>query len=179
LAQPKEASQDVQEATAPERRLPVHEMLRRVEVAEEEVVQGDETMNDVMALLERVKEVAFYVVMNSDGQFFRSKGYGGYGKSWVNDLSTARIYAKIGPARSRVLFWANYSPEYPPPKLIKLSFGSVEIIDEKERVEKAKEKKKNQRETARLWAIKQKLKRAQEDFERAKKELEQLKGASI
>lgn len=51
---------------------------------------------------EALKKLNFYIVMNSDGQFFRAKGRGGYGQTWVEDPNKARIYAKIGPARAAI-----------------------------------------------------------------------------
>ncbi len=32
-----------------------------------------------------------YVVQNAQGQFFRAKGYGGSGKTWVDDINQANM----------------------------------------------------------------------------------------
>lgn len=90
-----------------------------------------------MNLLDVVQGTPFYVVVNSDGQFFRRKGYGGYGNTWVDTLDTARVYVKIGQARSVVTFFANNYPQYPVPSLVKMTIGAVEILDETLRVAKA------------------------------------------
>jgi len=82
-----------------------------------------------------------YAVQNHEGQWFRAKGYGGSGNSWVDDIATARIYGKIGPARACVTYWSGYS-DYPTPKIVKLIIGRTEVIDEEKRVAAAKKKKK-------------------------------------
>lgn len=61
-----------------------------------------------------------YVVINSDGHYFRRKGYGGYGDTWVASMNTARVYAKLSQARSVVTFFANSYPQYPTPKIVRL-----------------------------------------------------------
>ena len=45
-----------------------------------------------------------YAVRNRDGQYFRAKGYGGSGESWIEGLARARIYPRPGPARQVVTF---------------------------------------------------------------------------
>ncbi len=51
-----------------------------------------------------------YLVRNKEGKYFRTKGYGGHGKSWVDGMETAKIYGKIGPARATVTFFATNYP---------------------------------------------------------------------
>jgi len=82
-----------------------------------------------------------YAVQNKDGQWFRSKGYGGYGKSWVDSLDKAKLYTKIGSARSQVTFWANNYPDFGIPKLIELQVHDLVDLKEEERVLKAMKKK--------------------------------------
>ena len=53
-----------------------------------------------------------YVVRNREGRFFRAKGFGGSGQSWVEDLGKARFYTKIGQAKSRVTFFSREYPQY-------------------------------------------------------------------
>lgn len=130
-----------------------------------------------MSLLEdKVKDVCFYVVMNSDGQFFRRKGYGGYGKTWVDSIDTARVYIKIGQARSIVTFFANSYPQYPPPRIVKLGVSAIEIIDERDRIEKAKEKKQREKEKRELRRKQWELERAKKDYEDAQRRLAKYKG---
>ncbi len=53
-----------------------------------------------------------YVVRNKEGKFFRSKGFGGYGQTWVTELEKAKFYPKVGQAKSRVTFFAGAYPQY-------------------------------------------------------------------
>ena len=121
--------------------------------------------------IDKVKQVAFYIVMNNDGQFFRRKGYGGYGKTWVDEPATARIYVKPGPARAVVTFFSNSYPEYPPPKILKIEVGTIEVIDEAERLAKSKERKIKAKATQELRTKQYELNRAQEELDRAKERL--------
>ena len=114
-----------------------------------------------------------YAVMNSDGLFFRAKGRSGYGKSWVEKLEEARIYAKIGYARAQITTLGKQFPEYPVPTLIVLKVTDYEQIDETERVETIIKNSKYQLERAKkklkeaqLKACKEELKVIQEKIKR-------------
>lgn len=87
-------------------------------------------------------ELNFYAIRNQEGRWFRSKGYGGSGNSWVNDISNAKIYGKPGPAKAQVTFWATNYPQYGVPDLVQITTGSCNYLDQKERVAKVNEKKK-------------------------------------
>ena len=121
-------------------------------------------------------KLELYVVVNKQGKFFRAVGYGGGGNSWVDTIDKAKIYPKIGQARSRVTWWYNTYPSYGMPNIIKLTATGTELMNEKERVEKEHEKKKvreAKREEARK---KEELKRAEADLAKATERLKQLKG---
>jgi hypothetical protein len=121
-----------------------------------------------------LSELFFYVVQNSTGQFFRRKGHYGYGSSWVDDIKTARIYVKLGPARAAVTYFSS-NPAYPIPTILKLGVGVVEVIDESERVAKALLRKATAKEQQKLREAKYQLERAQRDMESAKTRLERAK----
>jgi hypothetical protein len=123
----------------------------------------------------KVDELFFYVVRNSDGEFFRAKGYGGYGQTWVSEITKARVYTKIGPARASVSYFANHFPEYPPPMILKMGVGAVEVIDEVARIEKQKIKKQEAKERANARQAKRNLEYAKKQFEESKARLERLK----
>ena len=76
----------------------------------------------------------FYAVRSQDGKWFRSKGYGGVGESWVEDITKAKIYSKPGPAKSQVTFWAKNYPEFGVPYLVRITTGVCEYLDQTERV---------------------------------------------
>lgn len=84
--------------------------------------------------------LVLYAVRNRDGQYFRSKGYG-YGDTWVDELKKARIYAKIGPARGTVTFFANAYPQFGIPEILELRVNDVVVLQETERVQKSMDRK--------------------------------------
>ena len=86
--------------------------------------------------------LVFYAVRNRDGKYFRAKGYGGYGNTWVDELAKARIYSKISPARAQVTFFANNYPNYGIPKLVELHVTKLVSLEETERVKQLQERKK-------------------------------------
>src|SRR4051812_10241290 len=96
---------------------------------------------------------SIYAVRNLAGQWFRRKGFAGYGGTWVDDFARARIYTKIGGARGVITFFANAHPEYPAPDLVELVIGEMKVLDETTRVNKARdreEKRKAAQEVRRL-----------------------------
>lgn len=62
----------------------------------------------------------FYAVRNKKGKFFRSRGIG-YGDRWVDNLSDAKVYGKIGPAKGAVTYWAKSFPEYGVPDIVEIT----------------------------------------------------------
>ena len=89
-----------------------------------------------------MEELTFYIVKSKDGKYFRSKGYSGYGQSWVEDVKSAKVYQKIGPARAQVTFWAMEYPLYGIPDIVELTVTGTNVLDESDRVNKAIKKKK-------------------------------------
>lgn len=118
----------------------------------------------------KVEDLKFYLVKNSKGQFFRRKGYNGYGDSWVDDPQKGRVFAKIGHARSRVTYFANQHKQYPTPTIVELSVGEVNEIHEVERLEKAKAKKERYDLLAKEREAKWNLEKAKSDLEKAKQD---------
>lgn len=127
---------------------------------------------------QQIKDAHFYVVINNDGQFFRRKGYGGSGKSWVDDITTARIYIKIGHARAIVTYFAKEHPRYPVPRIAKLGLSTIEMLDQTAHVEKAKADEKKRIAVQQLRYQEHALERAERDLEVAKKRLAALKGGT-
>ncbi len=126
---------------------------------------------------ERLTKLELYVVRNKEGKFFRRKGYGGSGNSWVDDVALARFYVKIGGARAIVGFYASNYPAFGVPDIVKLTASESEVLDETERVKKSLAKKQKAKEEADLRNKKYALDRAQADFEKAKKDLDKLRGS--
>lgn len=136
----------------------------------------------------KVNEIGFtpalelYIVRNLEGKFFKSIGYnhrgpsGGDPGNWVEDINKAKVYTKIGQARSRVTFFANAYPKYGIPEIIKLTVASGEILDERNRVMKAVEKKVKAVEKYAKEAHQRKVGQANEELKRSLTTLRNLGG---
>lgn len=101
-----------------------------------------------------------YVVRNQEGHYFRAKGFGGYGKTWVDDIQKAKVYPKLAQARSRVTWFYNNYPEYGIPNIIKLTVSEAEVMDESERVLKAKKAKEVKEQRADMRRAKKQSQRS-------------------
>lgn len=118
--------------------------------------------------------LVFYAIQNSDGKYYRAIGHQGYGAQWVDDLVKARIYARKGPARSIVTYYANAYPKKQPPMLVELHVTKTVIVDETERVQKAKDKKIRDEQRKQKNQAQWELEAAQRKLEQAQKELDRL-----
>lgn len=116
--------------------------------------------------------VELYVVRNRDGHYFRAKGYGGSGNSWVKEIEKAKVYTRIAPARATVSFFACKHPSFGTPQLVRLVVTQTAVVvDETERVEKVKRAKATAKETAEKRHAAYRLKQAQETLDAAEKNL--------
>lgn len=97
------------------------------------------------------------------------------GDSWVDDIKKARVYTRIGHARTQVAFWATNYPDYGVPEIVALHVTATEVLDEKERVEAAVTKKEQAKQAARLRREEAKLARAEEEARNARAVLAGLK----
>lgn len=86
--------------------------------------------------------MVFYAIRNEEGRYFRAKGYGGYGKSWVDDLQKARIYSRPGPARAQITFFSEHYPQFGIPSLVLLHVTRYEILNESLQITNKLAKKK-------------------------------------
>jgi hypothetical protein len=115
-----------------------------------------------------------YVVQNKIGNYFRAKGYGGYGETWVSDIQKARIYNRIGPARATITWFANTYPNYGIPNLCEIVVQSINILtDEVPRVKKAMIKKKKEEYEHKMKLIKWDMDRYKIQSQEAEKQYEQ------
>ena len=81
-----------------------------------------------------METLEFYVVRSKDGKYLRSKGYGGYGQSWVEELKKAKVYTKKGPACAQVTWWYTNYPDYGCPELIPITGTLGEPLPQEKRV---------------------------------------------
>lgn len=82
-------------------------------------------------------EMEFFLVRNQEGKYFRAKGFSGSGLTWVEKAQDAKVYTKLGQARSRVTFFANNYPQYGIPEIIQIHVVAGEVLVEEKRVKKA------------------------------------------
>jgi len=122
-------------------------------------------------------KLSVYVVRNKDGQYFRAKGYGGYGDTWVDEISKCKIYPKIGSARRTVTWFSNHFPKYGIPDLVELKISEGFILDETSRVQKSQDKKKREELNNEIWRAEQKLKKAEEEIREVEKKKAELNEA--
>ncbi len=114
-------------------------------------------------------ELELYAVRNREGHWFRAKGYGGYGETWVPELKSAKLYARIGQARGRVTYFAGNFPEHGVPEVVRLVARVVDPIPgEAERATKAIAKKWQREDALLERQHKDRLERAKRDLDRAK-----------
>ena len=119
--------------------------------------------------------LVLYAVRNRDGQYFRAKGYGGSGDTWVDSLQKARIYPKIGPARSQVTFFANNYPKFGIPELVELRVTDVVVLDETARVKKSMDRKAKTEAAAKAYWAKCKLEEAEKQMAEAQATIRRLR----
>lgn len=115
-----------------------------------------------------METLEFYVVRNKEGKYLRSKGYGGYGTSWVDDLKKAKVYNKRQGATGQITWWFSNFPDYGCPELIPLTATMGEPIPQEERVLKSIWKKE-------LEKPKRDLTQAQKDVDKAQKMVDDIK----
>lgn len=113
-----------------------------------------------------------YVVINDNGQFFHAVGYGGYGMTWVDDIKDAKIYGKLGPARSRVTWFSSNYPKFSTPKIGVLSITECKIVDETVRVHRSIVAKKKAEVNRQLFDAQQNFERAQAEVASAQRNAE-------
>jgi hypothetical protein len=103
-----------------------------------------------------------FVVINHKGQYCRNRDYND--TSWTDDIKKAKIYTKIGPARSTITWYSSNIPDMPMPMLGVLPIRECRIVDESVRVESAKITKERRE-------LEYQIKRAQRDLEKAQSNL--------
>lgn len=113
-----------------------------------------------------MKKLTLYAVRNSEGKWFRSKGYGGYGDSWVTDVNKAKLYTKLSQAKARVTWWHNAYPEYGVSQIVVFEAEQTKIIiDEKRQMQILRDRERAVKSAA-IRNAKERFKKAKEDLER-------------
>jgi hypothetical protein len=116
--------------------------------------------------------LTIYAVRNREGRYFRAKGYGGGGDSWVDGLETARLYVKLGPARSVVSWFAKHHPTFGVPLIVEFTATETGTVDESERVAKGIARREAREAKWRAYRASEERKRDERELERLKRKLE-------
>lgn len=69
-----------------------------------------------------------YVVQNSEGKFFRPRGYGGGGKQWQDTLEKAKFYTKLGTAKTQCTTWFNINPKFGCPHVLEFNLDQANAV---------------------------------------------------
>jgi hypothetical protein len=116
--------------------------------------------------------LTIYAVRNREGRYFRAKGYLSRGASWVDGLETARLYVKLGPARSIVSWFAKNHPTYGVPLIVEFTATETKVLDESERVAKGVAKRMERELKERAYWTSEERERDERELERLKRKLE-------
>ena len=116
-----------------------------------------------------------YTLINHEGKYYRSIGYGGSGGNWVDTLEKAKFYPKIGQAKGRVTFFYNYDKKFPCPQILEFDLSNPVVIDAveetKKRILKAEERDAKKQEARQ----REKLVEAEKEHQRLKHKIAQIK----
>lgn len=69
-----------------------------------------------------------YVVQNSEGKYFRPRGYGGYGEQWQETLEKAKFYPKLGTARTQCSVWYGINPKLGCPVVLEFDLDPTKAV---------------------------------------------------
>lgn len=111
--------------------------------------------------------LTIYMVRNRDGKYFMTRHWRGYEHCWT-DLWKAKIFTKLGTARSRVTSLARQYPSHGTPVLVELIATVFCEHDEAERVAKANTSKACRAERREVRYRKRELERAERELAAAK-----------
>lgn len=118
---------------------------------------------------------SFYAIQGCDDSWYRTYTHNSKRSSgWVLKLEDAKIWTKRSQAQGILTRLANENNGEAPPKLVEFVVGSINIIDETERIAKAKEAKeaKKAQEQARIQKLR--IECAERELNEAKKRLAAL-----
>jgi hypothetical protein len=131
--------------------------------------------------LTRYQGLVLYAIQRHDGKWFRYKVYPNSHRiwnmnndpddGWEDELSDAKTWKSTAGPRSAITWYAETYPSLPVPSLVKFTMSNVEVIDETQRIQKAKERKRRQEETREVREKQYKLQQSQDAVRRAQDEL--------
>jgi hypothetical protein len=118
-----------------------------------------------------------YAIRREDGKWFKSRKCGWHDwdrGQWVDLIDDAKIFTKEGQAKSSVTWVANNSTPKEVPELVEFELVMSAIIDQKDRVAKAKKDKERRELEYQKAHIQRDLEFARKEYDRVKENLRKL-----
>lgn len=126
--------------------------------------------------------ILLYAIRNQQGQWFKPYTKGS-SASWQDDLGFAKIYANESTAAGNITRLVNEAERnrrgggpIPAPELVEFIVTETRVIDQKERLAKAKKKKLEDDARQEAYLKEVELMNAQEEFDKAQVKLFKLRG---
>lgn len=119
-----------------------------------------------------MEELKFYAIQKKNGEWYRNRG-SGYRPMWIKELKKAKIYANVGQARARITMFMNEEDVIH--DLVEFTLTGVRVLDETERLEKAKLEKQRELDAREVRRVENELRYAQDAMKRAQEKIASLK----
>jgi hypothetical protein len=117
----------------------------------------------------------FYMVRNDKGEYYRTYAQGGRRSGWVKELADGRLWTTKGPAQGKITALSNERPNAPVPELIEFVVHEVKVVDQKERVAKARLKRQEEKLKNEAYWKKVAVVEAEKELAEAQRKLEKLR----
>lgn len=118
-----------------------------------------------------------FVVKTESGKYFRAKGYNGSGQTFVDDIKKARLYTRLGPARSCVTYFKNYNKMKL--EIVQLLVTGEQVFDDTVRITKQAKALENKKLKAEQKAIKNQIEKVQTEINVLNKKLESISAFTV
>lgn len=118
-----------------------------------------------------------FVVKTESGKYFRAKGYNGSGQTFVDDLKKARLYTRLGPARSCVTYFKNYNKMKL--EIVQLLVTGEQVFDDSVRITKQAKALENKKLKAEQQGVKNQINKVQSEINLLNKKLESISAFTV
>lgn len=118
-----------------------------------------------------MEELKFYAIQLTTGEWYRARS-GNRSSGWVKELKKAKIYGNVSQARSRITMFANENRIVP--DLIEFTLTGSRVVDETERLARAKLEKQQKLDAQEVRRVEFELKRAEHAMQQAKERIASL-----
>lgn len=118
-----------------------------------------------------------FVVKTESGKYFRAKGYNGSGQTFVDELKKARLYTRLGPARSCVTYFKNYNKMKL--EIVQLLVTGEQVFDDSVRITKQAKALENKKLKAEQQGVKNQINKVQSEINLLNKKLESISAFTV